>query len=149
MATILFEDTITSSMFSVTGKACMSEVDKTAVALPPPSVLNNPDPKIIQVDQDTLFTFTWDVSGWLSGFLCGCWQFDVFYELMGPAEASFPIPTATVTSLASGTFQLKVPGGVVDEGVHRIVVRMMLVKNGQPSPVAGFADFGLVQYYKG
>jgi hypothetical protein len=114
----------------------------------------DPNPSAVQVDQATTFTFGWGATGALASWLVGsgAWKFDVFYELFGPGEATFPIPSQTLLNPAvTGTSTITVAPNTVPEGVYRVVIRMMLLQPGGvgPSPICGFSDLGLVEYYKG
>ena len=148
MAAIQFENVIPAPLFNVSSSVVMTEGPSTGNFPTPPPI----NPSIaIQTDQSTVFTFNWSISGMLVGWLNGHWKFDVFYELMGPSEASFPVPSTIVNNIASGTTTITVAPNTVAEGVYRIVVRMMLLKtnNTNPSPICGFVDLGLREYYKG
>ncbi len=121
-----------------------------------PSPVGFDSPQVIRVDQSTTFTFTWTATGALLPWFNGSQlKFDIFYEMMGPGEATFLIPSTT-TNLGALTVDLTVPANVVDPGVYRIVARMMMlppVPCGQnsgpttPTKICGFAELGLVEYY--
>ncbi len=150
MAVISFEQAIPvpTSVLAISANVNMTEGPSTANN---PAVITVP-PTAIQVDQATTFSFNWSLSGSLAPFVGGSWQFDVFYEQMGPAEATFPVPSKLVLNVPSGTFQsgttsIVVNPNTVPEGVFRIVIRMMMAPT--PSPICGFVDLGLVEYYKG
>ena len=153
MAVINFEQAIPvpSTIFDINANVVMTEGPST---VPPGAIITTP-PTAIQVDQPTIFTFNWAATGWLAATILAPspiknWKFDVFYELMGPGEATFAVPTSTVpTSLSGFTTLTVLPGTVATEGIYRVVVRMMMTLTGNPSPICGFIDFGLVEYYKG
>jgi hypothetical protein len=124
-------------------------------AAPPPQGFDSP--QVIRVDQSTTFTFNWTTSGALLPWFNGSQlKFDIFYEMMGPGEATFPVPSTT-TTLDALTVDLIVPANVVDSGVYRVVARMMMLPpvpcgSSGPSPttptkICGFAELGLVEYY--
>jgi hypothetical protein len=108
-------------------------------------------PQVIRVDQSTVFTFTWTTAGFLlPWFNASQLKFDVFYELMGAGESNILVPTTTTTTLGLlNTTTLTLAANAVPEGVYRIVVRMMLLTptGTTPTPICGFEELDLVEYY--
>lgn len=151
MSVILFENAIPAlpSFLDVAANVNMTEGVSTASF--PSTGIARPRATAIQTDQATTFSFNWNLTGMFAPFVAGVWQFDAFYELMGPGEASFPVPSTSHSVPQSGTKTITVAPNVVAEGIYRVVVRMMLLAPGSlhPSPICGFVDLGLVEYYAG
>lgn len=157
-ATIGFENVLpfTPAQLAVTAGVNISEGPSTTDwADNLPGFLASVNDTIIQVDQASTFTFGWSATGSFAGWLlnpCTC-KVDVFYELMGPGEATFVVPAVTVPMSVSGTATINVAPNTVSEGVYRIVARMMIFPpTGNipaSSPICGFTDMGLVEYYAG
>ena len=151
MAVINFEQSlpVPTSMLDISASVDVTEGPSIN---PPGEVITTP-PTSIQLDQPTIFTFNWSATGFFAPFLTGPGRnlkFDVFYELMGPDEATFPIPSLSIPYTVGGPATLTVLANTVNtEGVYRVVVRMMYTITGQPSPICGFVDLGLIEYYAG
>lgn len=106
---------------------------------------------IIQVDQPWYIVFILRTTGLLNHLMCGQWEFKVLLEKMGKGE-DVPelIKTIDFSSRPGWYFDvLTIPPGTMEEGVYRVVVAGTFKgpKN-VPGPIAGFADLGLVQFYK-
>ena len=159
MAAISFENVLplAASLLTMNANVGITEGSSTAnwgdnlPGLPASS-----NASIIQVDQATTLTFTWNATGMLNWIIKSCsMKVDAFFELMGPGEASFAVPSATLPAMlpVSGFTTIVIPSGTVPEGVYRLVVRMMLIPptGATPgtSPICGFTDLNLVEYYKG
>ena len=141
----------------------MFDIDANVTMTEGPSTLHWPaglTPTAIQVDQSTTFTFKWNLTGMLASgsFGAGNLKIDVFYEPVSAGTVVL-IPTTNValtpTKLtgATATVDVLVTPGTVPQGIYRIVVRFgayLAPAFLQPtSPACGFAELGLIEYYKG
>ena len=136
------------------------DIDAKVTMVEGPSTLDyseGPVPNAIQVDQSTTFTFKWNLTGFLAGplFATGNLKIDVFYELVG-GGALVSVPQTTVTlsptklTGPTATVDVVVAPLAVTEGVYRIVIRLAaFLAGGTATPVCGFTELGLIQYYKG
>ncbi len=112
----------------------------------------NPSNSIIQTDQEITFNFKWGCAGILVQSLCGTWNVQVYLEQMGENEFGLPgarvdIPFEPVSGHQYDV-NIVVRPNVIPAGLYRAVAAITLVsEHGKPLPVAGFADFGLLQFY--
>ncbi len=129
------------------------------------------DHKLIQTDQAVRFDFNWTVQGWMVSLLNPNlrWELRLYYELLGggefnviatqaPAVLNFgqggttnPYPPGTTSANFNASMQVN--GNSVPDGIFDIVAVLRLVAP-QPfppapvGPIAAFAEFGMVQYYR-
>ncbi len=155
MATIKFEENLASPtsfrMLNCTA-AILSEADDNESDDDWAGAAANPSNSIIQTDQEITFNFKWGCAGILVQSLCGNWNVQVYLEKMGSDEYDLPnavvhIPFVPVSG-HSYDVNIVVRPNVIPSGLYRAVAAITLVsEHGKPLPVAGFADFGLLQFY--
>jgi len=137
--------------FGIRGKASLREGNSTAGF---PGRQSNT--ALIQTDQEVNIDFNWKTDGLLLPFLCGQWKCEMFLEQMGEKEFGLPRGLSSVTTPviktnpATYNVSLNIPANTIPDGIYRIVVRLLFeAKDGTPAPIAAFAEFGLVQFYRG
>jgi hypothetical protein len=160
MATFTVEEGFaTPGSFTMSGRSVVTIKELPGTGPWPETLTDN---KLIQTDQSVDFGFSWAVSGALLPILApGCsWRLQLSFERWGaqefnaPANASVPFGSAVVSGPAvtpTYTYHHKITIGpnTVPEGVYDIVaVLRMYSPTGAPLPVAGFAEFGKVEFYK-
>lgn len=107
----------------------------------------------IRTDQDFQFDFSWTQTGWLSCLICGQYEIEVCFEKCGAGEFS-PTPASKLVPLTPGsgaTYNASINflAGDVPPGTYRVVACLILKDNmGNPAPVAGFEDLGLIKFYE-
>ncbi len=114
-----------------------------------------PSNQIAQTDQTIHVHTQWTVSGGLAPLIDGTWKVDVYVEKYGTAEApGTGVFSAIVKNLPfagfSKTFNrtVSIPAGSLDAGLYKVALAITFVgPAGQPLPVAGFAEMGMIQYY--
>ncbi len=151
MPALNFENVISSVVgnFNVSGEVHLHEGQSTQDL---PAVFNTPPVNTIQTDQALYVHFRWKQIGWLSCMLNGSWQLNVFFELMGAGEtpanpASVVVPFTPVDGQKYSAF-ITMPPNSMKPGVYRVVGRLMLNSpSGQKTPLAAFADIGMIQVY--
>ncbi len=144
MAVLNLEKILDTALLDVTADVVMS----AGPTAPSPGGVDSA--QVIRVDETTTFTFTWTTSGaLLPWFNASQVKFDVFYELMGPGEAVIAVPTTTATTLGALTTTLTIAPNQIQEGVYRIVARMMMLPpvGTTPTKLCGFVDLDIVEYY--
>ncbi len=148
MAALNFENVISSVVgnFKVFGEAHLHEGPSTD-GLPAAPPVN-----IIQTDQALYIHFRWRQVGWLSCMLNGSWQLNVFFELMGQGEVPGNPPPVTVNFVPvdghNYSAYVTMRPNSMAPGVYRVVGRLMLNSpSGQKTPLAAFADIGMLQVY--
>jgi len=116
--------------------------------VPPTGVLTH-----IRTDQPFQFDFNWSQTGWLSCLICGTYEVEICFEECGAGEFS-PSPASTTVPVTYGSgaaysASLNFGAGSVPEGTYRVVGCLTLKDNmGNPVPVAGFEDLGLIKFYE-
>ncbi len=118
---------------------------------------NGEPTNIIQTDDVWKVKFEWTQKGKLAKFMSeeNQWHLEVILEEMGHGETSFKHGEGKkyVPFVCKDPFTYKeiivIPGGVVKEGIYRIVVCLTFTgKGGRPNAeIAAFAEFGLVKFY--
>jgi hypothetical protein len=110
---------------------------------------------IIRRNQAWKVTFDWQTSGVAALFLAGQWKLEIYLEKMGPDEFGLPagLSTATVPAVATAALHsyakdIVIPANVVPEGLYKLVVSITHQNpGGSPTPMAGFAEGSLLQFY--
>ena len=109
--------------------------------------------RMIQDDQNWSVEFIWKVYGPLACLLeNGYWKCQLFFELMGGGETHFN-PEAVVQDQGISNHkyncQIEIPRGSLKPGVYRVVCCLQYYfKNGNPGPINGFDNKGLIKIYK-
>ncbi|MBX3062281.1 MAG: hypothetical protein U0528_03035 [Anaerolineae bacterium] len=115
----------------------------------------------IRTDQNWGVTVKWKMSGALTAWLNANFQIRVFLERMGPG-ADIALPALSVNTLSEPlqnfpaapyreyAQNVDVAAGAIGEGVYRVIVVLHLFDNGlgNPTPVAGFVDCGLIYIFR-
>jgi hypothetical protein len=103
----------------------------------------------------------WELCGAMVGILGGNWHVRLLLESMGPdPEHVLPTPVGKTVPLSSGvpcptnpnctcwTTNINVGAQGVAPGTYKPVIALTYVDtNGNPGPIAGFAELGMVQIY--
>ncbi len=117
---------------------------------------------IIQADQQLYLNFSWRATGAIPTHLCpdGHWHLTVLFEQMGPGEAPAnvfydtpvspmdDVPHQHTITVPANYF---IPTGVHERGanVYKVVATMVWHnKNNHVTPIAGFAEVGMLQVYE-
>ena len=147
MATLNFESipglTIAGTVNVVEGIPPMPQPN-----VPPTGVLSH-----IRTDQPFQFDFNWSQSGWLSCLICGTYQVEICFEECGSGEFS-PSPASMNVAMQHGNgtsynTSLSYAAGSVPAGHYKVIACLILLDNaGNPAPVAGFVDLGLIKFYE-
>jgi hypothetical protein len=131
--------------FEVTGSCELSE------GTPP----GGPPTKIIRTDQPWSIKFDWKTTGALNYVMSGTWLLRLYLEQMGGKEIELPEPIRSkaerfMSEPCPYTCSIQVPAGCVPEGVYMLVAAVTMVgPTKKPGPIAGFAEFGVVQFFEG
>jgi hypothetical protein len=80
------------------------------------------------------------------------WRAEAIFEQMGPGEfAGGPFATATahVQTAADQHYAMRIviPGSAIPAGIYRVILKLFLDTGLATTPVCGFEDLGLVQFY--
>jgi hypothetical protein len=106
---------------------------------------------IIQTSQTWHVKFTWTTTGPLNGIMAGKWKLQVLLEKMGGGETNLPTGLADVAFVSAPNAYEQIidfAAGSVKAGLYRVTAIMTMTgTSGQPGPIAGFADLGLVQWF--
>jgi len=148
---------ITNLPVNIAGNAQIVEMPSTAgapahgsVGTPIPAT-GEPTNYLIQADQDFLVRFEWTQGGGIFIFPVGNWQFDVYFELMGPGEVtSGPFTAVQAGAALPGplTQDVTVNAGDLDPGIYRVTAAMQFYAGGSPRSLASFEDLGIVHVYQ-
>jgi hypothetical protein len=118
------------------------------------AVITTP-PTNIQTDQPVEVRFKWTQQGFDALFPQPYeFQLQVFLEGMGPApELQFNKNVAYLTgNPRTYSEKVEIPAGVISPGIYRVTAAFMLAYTTPPAtgqtPIAGFVDLGLVQWYR-
>ncbi|MFQ5604162.1 MAG: hypothetical protein ACE5HS_12925 [bacterium] len=120
------------------------------------------DSKAIQLDQPWTVDFKWTDEGDFCPLISGNYTPRIYLEQMGKGEfddSLLPAPSKVKFEIGGSAFTGKnhdyshtvsIPANTVtDPGVYRLVATLTFAgPTGKPAPIAAFADFGLVQFYK-
>jgi len=113
----------------------------------------DPPSNIIRTSESWFVRFNWTTSGLLNHVMCGTWKLQVLMERMGGQEFNLNggIVTEAFVSAPhnySKTITFPPSTSPVPAGLYRVtVIITMTGAGGQPGPIAGYADLGLVQFY--
>lgn len=149
------EETLaTPSSFRFEGDTLVTVAEMAAPAGDWPQQLG--DEKLIQTKQPTNFYFKWKVSGALVPLLSreNRWKIQLYFEKWGQTEFNIgAVGTQTVGFVpVSGNeynVAISIPSNTVPEGIYDVVAVLRLADQfGKPLPVAGFAEFGKIEYYQ-
>ena len=116
-----------------------------------PAIYTNTN-RMIQYDQFWDIIFNWRVDGLFACLLdCGYWKCNVLFEQMGGGETRFN-PEAITQDLGRPGHeyrtQVEIPPHSLRPGVYRVICCLQYYfKNGNPGPIAGFHDLGLVKVF--
>lgn len=114
-----------------------------------------PPTKIIRIDQPWSVKFDWKTAGALTHIMSGAWLLRLYLEQMGGKEIDLPGPVSTkevkcVSEPCPYSASIEVPANNVPEGVYLLVASLTMIgPTKKPGPIAGFAEFGVVQFYDG
>lgn len=117
----------------------------------------------IRTDQDWNVKVDWNLEGSLLGTpffsFVGEWVASLFLESMGPSNEyaltparvsvnTFTLPDPTDDTHRDYTATIPVSAGSVDPGVYKLVVAITYESSpGDPGPIAGFHEGGMLQIY--
>jgi hypothetical protein len=151
MAALLSEINL-PGMFELAGTSNVSYHEHAGTGIPG----NLSNLRHIQCDQPVHFIFNWKATGMMTGMIDpACkWELTLYFEKFGGTEFSFPAGIGTTTqAYGSGPYSwskgILIPANVVDDGVYDVVA-VLRIKNaaGVPGPVAAFAEFARLEFYK-
>lgn len=109
--------------------------------------------RVIQSDQLWAVEVNWQVDGLFACLLdCGYWKCKLYFEQMGGRETSFS-PEAITQDLGRPgqryRGQIDVQPYALKPGVYQVIVCLQYCfENGNPGPIVGFEDVGLVKIYE-
>lgn len=87
--------------------------------------------------------------------MSGTWRLRLYLEQFGGKEIELPASVAThaekfMSEPYPYSCSIQVPAGHVSEGVYMLVAAITMVgPTNKPGPIAGFAEFGVVQFFEG
>ncbi len=111
-----------------------------------------PTNQVIQDDQSFAIMFNWTVYGPLACLLdCGYWKCTVMFEQMGGHETHFEpyeiVPDRGIDGHRY-TGMVEVRHHSLRPGVYRVITCLQwCFKNGNPGPITGFHDKGMLKIY--
>lgn len=126
----------------------------------------SPPVNILHADQKLFLNFNWKCEGFIPNFLPanGHWHLTVLFEKMGPGEGPsnvykrVPAAGEALMTTTTNTESIEIPedvlaalapAGDVGAQVYRVVVTMIWhTPANVATPIAGFADLGLIQVYQ-
>lgn len=123
--------------------------EKPLITPPQTNALTN---RMIQFDQPWCVEFFWKINGPLACLLdCGYWKCHLLFEKIGGGEVNYQ-PEVMVQDLGipgqEYTAVVNIPPHTLPKGVYHVICCLQFCfKDGQPGPIAGFEDKGLIKIY--
>ena len=115
-----------------------------------PTVVN---PKIVDRSNDFHVHANWQTQGFIFALFSPTfkWEAEAIFEQMGGGEfAGGPFITnvayVQTAALQNYNVLINIPGAQFPEGVYRVILKLRL-STGGPTPICGFDDLGLVEFY--
>ena len=120
---------------------------------PAPPVVN---PTLVDRRNDFHVHAHWHTQGGIFALMNPAfkWKGEAIFEQMGKEEVSFDPFVATVPFIPTAANQhydltIDVKPNEVPSGIYRVILKLCLDIGGKSTPVCGFDDLGLIEFYDG